>query len=89
MKYQIEHAKKFAKSIKKLNTQDLQKLFIVVEKLANDEVLEPRYKDHKLKGKYAKYRECHILPDLLLVYQKQEDILVPTCLEVGSHSELF
>nr|WP_278777480.1 type II toxin-antitoxin system YafQ family toxin [Helicobacter pullorum] len=60
-----------------------------MEKLANDEALEPKHKDHALKGEYTGYRECHIEPDLLLIYKKQDDILVLVCFRLGSHSELF
>ncbi|WP_143428762.1 type II toxin-antitoxin system mRNA interferase toxin, RelE/StbE family [Helicobacter sp. 11S02596-1] len=42
-----------------------------------------------MSGKYRGCEECHIKPNLLLIYKKQDDILVLTCLEAGSHSELF
>ena len=61
----------------------------IIEKLSNGEVLEQKYNDHKLKGNYSEYIECHIKPDLLLIYQRQEKILILTCISVGSHSELF
>lgn len=61
----------------------------MVKRLANDEALEPKHKDHALKGEYTGYRECHIEPDLLLIYKKQDDILVLVCFRLGSHSELF
>ncbi|WP_304418120.1 type II toxin-antitoxin system YafQ family toxin, partial [uncultured Helicobacter sp.] len=46
-------------------------------------------KDHALKGEYIGFRECHIKPDLLLIYQKDKHILILTCIDVGSHSKLF
>lgn len=48
-----------------------------------------RYKTHALKGVYKGYKECHIKPDLLLIYQKQDDRLILYCLDIGTHSELF
>ena len=48
-----------------------------------------KYNDHKLKGNYKDYRECHIKPDLLLIYKKKEEVLILTCIDLGSHSELF
>ena len=64
------YKKDFKKSIKQ--NKDLNKLFIVLEKLIMDIKLEPKYKDHQLKGELKEYRECHIEPDWLLVYMKKE-----------------
>ena len=89
MKYKIETSKKFKKQFKKLSSQNANLVLEIIEKLSNGEVLEQKYNDHKLKGNYSEYRECHIKPDLLLIYQKQDKILILTCIAVGSHSELF
>ncbi|EAI3906318.1 type II toxin-antitoxin system YafQ family toxin [Campylobacter peloridis] len=89
MKYKIELANRFKKHFKKLNQQEQVIFQDIVTKIANDEVLEPKYKDHALKGEYIGFRECHLKPDLLLIYQKQEDKLILYCLDIGSHSELF
>jgi mRNA interferase YafQ len=62
-------------------------LVAAFELLANDEPLDARYRDHALSGNWAKHRDCHIRPDLVLIYRKTEDerlILV----RLGSHSEL-
>ena len=62
-------------------------LFPVVEALANDQLLEPRYRDHALTGEWKDHRDCHIKPDLVLIYQKPDaDIL--RLVRIGSHSEL-
>ncbi len=56
--------------------------------LASDQALDLRYRDHDLSGDWASYRECHVKPDLLLIYRKFEpDIL--RLARLGSHSELF
>ncbi len=57
--------------------------------LRKKEPLDPKYKDHPLKGALKDFRECHLKPDLLLVYQikKQENTLF--LVRLGSHSELF
>ena len=89
MKHKIELANRFKKHFKKLNTQEQEIFREVVSKLANDENLEPKYRDHALKGEYIGFRECHLKPDLLLIYQKQDDVLILYCLDIGSHSELF
>ncbi|TQR61566.1 type II toxin-antitoxin system YafQ family toxin [Campylobacter troglodytis] len=91
MKYQIKYSKEFKKGLKKLQNDqksiDLAKS--IIKRLANDESLEPKYKDHKLTGDYLGFRECHLRPNLLLIYKKQEQILLLTCIALGSHSELF
>ncbi|MBQ6774648.1 MAG: type II toxin-antitoxin system YafQ family toxin [Synergistaceae bacterium] len=60
----------------------------VVNTLANDISLDFIYSDHPLKGKWRGSRECHIAPDLLLVYRFEGDDIL--WLErLGSHSEIF
>ena len=90
-KYAVKHSKAFKKELKKLknDSQALAELEFVIDKLANDEILAPKYKDHQLTGDLKAYRECHIRPNLLLIYEKQEDILLLTCINLGSHSRLF
>ena len=56
--------------------------------LATDVPLDARYEDHALVGEWAGYRECHLKPDLLLIYLlPDEDKL--RLVRLGSHSELF
>lgn len=88
-KYEIKFTRVFKKSHKKLNQTHKDLFMSIIDKLANDEVLEPKYNDHALKGEWINHRECHIRPDLLLIYKKQDDLLILTCVNVGSHSELF
>ncbi|MBX2580104.1 type II toxin-antitoxin system YafQ family toxin, partial [Campylobacter coli] len=61
----------------------------IINRIANNETLEAKHRDHALKGNYIGFRECHIQQDLLLVYQKQDDKLILYLLRIGSHSELF
>lgn len=89
MKYDIKYSSKFKKHYKKLNTQEQQEARAIIERLANNEVLDLKYKDHALKGDFLGFRECHIKPDLLLIYQKQDDKIILYCFDIGSHSELF
>jgi mRNA interferase YafQ len=56
--------------------------------LAEDQQLEPRYQDHDLSGNWSGYRECHVKPDLLLIYRKSADELLRLA-RLGSHSDLF
>ena len=68
---------------------DIKLLENVVNRLANEETLEPKYKDHTLSGDYSGFRECHITPDWLLVYQVINDELVLFLSRTGTHSDLF
>ena len=67
------------------NTQILQD---IVLKLADGNTLPAENHDHALVGDWIGYRECHIAPDWLLVYRKDDDILVLTLMRTGSHSDL-
>ena len=59
----------------------------VLVALANDHPLEPRYHDHALTGEWKDFRDCHVKPDLVLIYQKHgSDTL--RLIRLGSHSEL-
>ena len=68
---------------------DLNLLDNIVEKLANEEPLDPKNKDHELKGNYKGFRECHILPDWLLIYRVDDTELLLFLSRTGSHSDLF
>ena len=58
-------------------------------KLANGEPLDEKHKDHPLSGDWIGHRECHILPDWLLVYRIEDEVLVLTLSRTGTHSDLF
>lgn len=68
---------------------DIKLLENVVNRLANEETLEPKYKDPTLSGDYSGFRKCHITPDWLLVYQVINDELVLFLSRTGTHSDLF
>lgn len=44
--------------------------------LASDAPLDPKYRDHGLSGDWAGYRDCHVRPDLVLIYAKPDDLLL-------------
>jgi mRNA interferase YafQ len=60
----------------------------ILSALANDISLEARHRDHGLSGEWSGYRECHIKPDLLLIYRKPDEETLQL-VRLGSHSELF
>ena len=87
--YKIFRTSSFKKDYKKLDTKEKKLLKSVITKLANADVLEEKYKDHSLIGNYLGCRECHIKPDLLLIYRIDNGILELALVRVGSHSKLF
>lgn len=62
-------------------------LLAVVTLLATDTPLSPRHRDHLLIGDWQDHRDCHLKPDLLLIYRKS-DALTLELVWLGSHSEL-
>ena len=91
MKYKVKFTSRFKKDLKlaKKQGKDIEKLFEVIEKIAKDETLDEKYRDHSLVGNYKGTRECHIEPDFLLIYEKIEEVLVLSLVRTGSHSDLF
>ena len=91
MKYEVKFTNQFKKDLKlaKKQNKDLDKLFDVVNILADGGVLDARYRDHDLSGEYRGTRECHIEPDWLLVYEIRDEVLVLMLYRLGTHSELF
>lgn len=89
MQYKITISKKYKQAYKKLNQKDRNSLDKVVQSLSNDEILQPKYKDHALKGEYVGFRECHIKPDLLLIYRKNKNILELYLASLGNHNNIF
>ena len=59
----------------------------VLEALARDQPLEPRHRDHALTGEWKDHRDCHVKPDLVLIYRKPDDATLQL-VRLGSHSEL-
>ncbi len=88
-KYKIIYSSKYKKSIKKIDKSLLSFIDKTINALTNDEPLEAKYKNRTLKGNLKGLQECHIKPDLLLIYHKDKDILILTAINIGSHSELF
>ncbi len=85
----ISRSAAFKKDFKRLQKRgfDMSQLQEVIAALASDQALEQRCKDHPLKGAYAKFRECHIAPDWLLIYTLTADEL--GLVRTGSHVDLF
>lgn len=91
MKYKVVMSSRFAKDLKIIAKRgyDLNLIKFVISELANGKHLDPKYKDHQLQGNYMNKRECHILPDWLLIYEIIDNELLLYLARTGSHSDLF
>lgn len=80
--------KKDARLMKKRG-KDMDKLIHVLSLLAGDSPLPAQYKGHSLTGELQDFRECHIEPDWLLMYQIYKDTLILSATATGTHADLF
>ncbi len=85
----IIYTNQFKKDYKRVQKQNknVEKLRVVINKLAGKEKLDPRYRDHPLSGNWKGFRDCHLEPDWVLIYKIDDDALILE--RTGSHSELF
>lgn len=91
-KYTVQATNRFKKHaclVKKRNAKNADKIKRTVEMLAKGEPLPERFCDHELTGNYAGHRECHVLPDLLLIYRIYKSVLILELVDTGTHSDLF
>ena len=89
----IEYTSVFRRDFKREkkgpHRRDLDELVsTVVSILADDRPLPPKNRDHGLAGEWGDHRECHLRPDLLLIYRKPTALSLQL-VRLGSHSELF
>lgn len=90
-KYTVKTTTQFKKDYKLAIKRGLKIDFLeqIVANLADGISLPEKNKDHSLTGNWSGHRECHILPDWLLVYRIEDDVLVLTLARTGTHSDLF
>lgn len=92
MKYSVQYSSRFKKSLKrvqKLNGFKPERLKKAIKLLSEGESLPKDFRDHKLTGNLKYHRECHLAPDILLIYKKEDDVLLLTLVNIGNHSQLF
>jgi mRNA interferase YafQ len=92
MKYTVYYSNRFKKSLKhakQLPGFKLEKIKEAISLLSEGKRLPANYKDHRLTGYMIEFRECHLAPDILLIYQIDEGMLILTLVNIGSHSHLF
>ncbi len=90
-KYRIVQTSIFKKDLKLAIRRgyNMELIALVVDTLAQGERLPEKHRDHSLTGKYTGYRECHITPDWLLIYEISNDELILYLTRTGTHSDLF
>ncbi len=91
MKYEVKYTAQFKKGYKAAVKRNLPIVLLkdVVKTLANGKKLPEKNRDHALEGNLKGHRECHILPDWLLIYCIEDDVLVLTLTATGTHSDLL
>ena len=85
----IKVSNAFKKGYKRMEKRgkDTGKIKTAINLLAKDALLPESYKDHALTGNFLGFRDCHVEPDWVLIYKKEDNNLF---LEVtGTHSDLF
>ncbi len=91
-KYQLRITSKYKAHLKKVakrNLDDVRLIKEVVDTLQRGEVLDAKYKDHELIGNRAGERECHVKPNLLLVYRIYDGVLILELVDTGTHKDVF
>ena len=85
----LVYTSQFKKDFKRVSKQgkDLEKLEFIIETLLSKKILDPKFKDHPLSGKWKNHRDCHIEPDWLLIYPITSDSLILE--RTDSHFDLF
>ena len=91
MVYELIKTSRFKAGVKLARKRglDISLLEDVIEKLRLDQPLEAKHHNHELSGKFKGVWECHIQPDWLLLYLKDNGVLVLTLVDTGTHSDIF
>ena len=90
--YILKYSKQFKKDLKKCAKQDTRladELKKILDLLILGKILDDKYRNHCLKGQFKNCFECHIRPDILLIYKIEKQELMILLLRIGSHSDLF
>ncbi len=90
-RYKIEMTSKYLRDLKRARKRRLNEdsLNEVLRMLSEGEPLPYKYRNHKLSGNYEGSWECHIEPDWLLIYQREDVLRIITLQRTGTHSDLL
>ena len=86
LEYSTQFKRDF-KKIAKLPIPDIVEIGHVIKQLQLGQILPEKYVDHPLSGNWQGYRDCHIKPDLVLIYKLDQSSL--KLARIGTHSEVF
>ena len=91
MVYELIKTSRFKAGVKLARKRglDISLMEDVIEKLRLDQPLEAKHRNHELTGNFKGVWECHIQPDWLLLYLKDNGVLVLTLVDTGTHSDIF
>lgn len=87
----LKYSSRFKKDLKhyKHNKATLDELEIILDMLVRGKKLSPKHFNHRLTGEFKNCFECHIKPDVLLIYKIEKSEITILLLRIGSHSDLF
>lgn len=87
----IKYSKEFKRNFKHLRKRNVKNLDTRFQEILSDilslKTLNTKYKDHALIGNWKGYRECHIFPDLIMIYKTTDEYLLLAT--IGTHSDIF
>lgn len=90
--YERVYSRRFNTSLRKIVRSgriDYETIENTISIIASGKSLDRRHHDHALTGDLKGYRECHIKPDVLLIYKIEKDVLILVLADIGSHAALF
>ena len=86
-RFKKDYKKDYKKASKNQHSKDLDiELHAIVNLLIGDAHLPEKYRDHPLLGDWKDHRDCHIRPDLVLIYRKPDDTTLELT-RLGTHSD--
>lgn len=92
MNYRVQRSSRFNKAYKRVHQFQgfkEERFDMIVRILSQGEALPEQFRDHPLSGNMIGLRECHIAPDILLIYEIDNGILTLTLINIGKHAQLF
>lgn len=92
MQYKVVYSRRFIKALKRVQNLPgfrAERLTSAIELLSVNKQLPEQFRDHALLGDMSGYREFHIAPDILVIYEVQDEILELLFINIGTHSHLF
>ena len=88
----VIRSKKYLKSLKRVlagGRVAIEEIDAVVDAISANNRLPISYHDHPLSGEWIGHRECHVKPDLLLIYKIEKEVLILLLADIGTHANLF